>query len=82
MGPTCPSCGVIYEWTENELREHVMSPRVFFCHGCRAMFTLSADEVTEVQMHFRVILEQMERAERAEGEDYEMLAKRRREARE
>ena len=51
MGPKCPVCGAIYEWTEGEITEEVHCPKVYFCPNaeCRAMFVLSADEIKAVQ---------------------------------
>jgi hypothetical protein len=51
VGPKCPLCGAIYEWTEAEVIEDVMSPKVYFCPvaECRHMWVLAPDEIKEIQ---------------------------------
>jgi hypothetical protein len=58
MGPTCPHCGAIYEWTCGELEEHVTAPKVYFCQECRGLFVLSSEEIEELQERFRPALEE------------------------
>lgn len=53
MGPTCPHCQVIQEWTEAEITETVYSPRTYMCTSCYGVWTLDVDEVTAVQQHYR-----------------------------
>lgn len=51
MGPRCPKCGAVYEWTEGEITEEVMSPKVYFCTdiNCRHMWVLDADQIKDIQ---------------------------------
>lgn len=58
MGPQCPHCGAIYEWTCGELEEQVTSPKVYFCQECREMFILGPDEIVALQDRFRPALEE------------------------
>jgi hypothetical protein len=58
MGPTCPHCGAIYEWTCGELEEHVTAPKVYFCQECRGLFVLSSEEIEDLQARFRPALEE------------------------
>jgi predicted nucleic acid-binding Zn-ribbon protein len=58
MGPQCPSCGAIYEWTCGELEEQITSPKVYFCQECREMFILGPDEIMALQDRFRPALEE------------------------
>lgn len=58
MGPQCPHCGAIYEWTCGELEEQVTSPKVYFCQECREMFILGPDEIGALQDRFRPALEE------------------------
>jgi predicted nucleic acid-binding Zn-ribbon protein len=58
MGPQCPHCGAIYEWTCGELEEQVTAPKVYFCQDCRGLFILSPDEVEALQERFRPALEE------------------------
>lgn len=53
MGPKCPHCYALYEWTESEITEDVYSPKVYFCQGCMQLFTLTSEEITDLQEHFR-----------------------------
>lgn len=58
MGPQCPHCGAVYEWTCGELEEQVTSPKVYFCQECREMFILGPDEIVALQDRFRPALEE------------------------
>lgn len=53
MGPPCPHCGAIYEWTCGEIEELVTCPKIYFCGECRGMFILDAEEVTALQERYR-----------------------------
>jgi hypothetical protein len=53
MGPSCPECQAIYEWTAGELEELVTGPKVYFCGECRALFVLSPEEATSLQERLR-----------------------------
>lgn len=63
MGPQCPHCGAIYEWTCGELEEQVTAPKVYFCQECRELFILAPDEVGALQDRFRPVLEESAAAE-------------------
>lgn len=58
MGPQCPHCGAIYEWTCGELEEQVTAPKVYFCQECRELFILAPDDVIALQERFRPALEE------------------------
>lgn len=58
MGPQCPHCGAIYEWTCGELEEQVTAPKVYFCQDCRGLFILTPEEVEALQERFRPALEE------------------------
>lgn len=58
MGPQCPHCGAVYEWTCGELEEQVTAPKVYFCQDCRGLFILTPDEVEALQERFRPALEE------------------------
>jgi predicted nucleic acid-binding Zn-ribbon protein len=58
MGPQCPHCGAIYEWTCGELEEQVTAPKVYFCQECRGLFILAPEEVEALQERFRPALEE------------------------
>ena len=58
MGPQCPHCGAIYEWTCGELEEQVTSPKVYFCQEGREMFILGPDEIVALQDRVRPALEE------------------------
>lgn len=58
MGPQCPHCGAVYEWTCGELEEQVTAPKVYFCQECRGLFILAPDEVEALQDRFRPALEE------------------------
>lgn len=58
MGPQCPHCGAVYEWTCGELEEQVTAPKVYFCQDCRGLFILTPDEVEALQDRFRPALEE------------------------
>jgi hypothetical protein len=60
VGPACPCCGAIYEWTEGEIDEDVMFPKIYFCQKCRHMFVLSAEEITKIQVQCKPALEHLE----------------------
>lgn len=49
MGPKCPHCLAIYEWTEAEIQEPVFCPKVYFCSYCFQMFILDGEEITRLQ---------------------------------
>lgn len=53
MGPECPHCQVFYEWTEGEILEEVYTPKTYFCQYCHELFTLTAEQVTVVQLRYR-----------------------------
>lgn len=57
MGPHCPECGSLYEWTCGELEEHVHAPKIYFCSDCRAMFILPPEEVRALQEQLRPMLQ-------------------------
>lgn len=58
MGPQCPHCGAIYEWTCGELEEQVTAPKVYFCQECRELFILAPEEIAALQERFRPALEE------------------------
>ncbi len=58
MGPQCPHCGAIYEWTCGELEEQITAPKVYFCQECREMFILGPEEIMALQDRFRPALEE------------------------
>lgn len=60
MGPQCPHCGAVYEWTCGELEEQVTAPRIYFCQACRGMFVLAPDEVEALQRRFRPVLAEVD----------------------
>lgn len=62
MGPQCPHCGAVYEWTCGELEEQVTAPKVYFCQDCRGLFILTPDEIEVLQERFRPALEEADRA--------------------
>lgn len=66
MGPECPHCHAIYEWTCTEISEQVHSPRIYFCQDCRGMFILDPEEIAAIQERCRPTLEEWERQERSE----------------
>lgn len=66
MGPQCPHCGAIYEWTCGELEEQVTAPKVYFCQECRGLFILTPEEVEALQERFRPALEEAAAAEPVE----------------
>lgn len=63
MGPQCPHCGAVYEWTCGELEEQVTAPKVYFCQDCRGLFILTPEEIEVLQERFRPALEEADRAE-------------------
>lgn len=78
MGPQCPHCSAVYEWTCGELEEQVTAPKVYFCQECRGLFILSPDEVEALQERFRPALEEADRNEPvdepSEGDDDDVQA--------
>ena len=49
MGPECPHCKAIYEWTVGEIEEVVYCPKTYICSSCYGMFILSPEEIVEIQ---------------------------------
>lgn len=66
MGPQCPHCGAVYEWTCGELEEQVTAPKVYFCQDCRGLFILTPEEVEALQERFRPALEEANAPEEAD----------------
>lgn len=54
MGPTCPFCGALYEWTCGEFSEVYYFPRTYICASveCLQPFTLDVEELEEVKEKF------------------------------
>jgi predicted nucleic acid-binding Zn-ribbon protein len=69
MGPQCPHCGAVYEWTCGELEEQVTAPKVYFCQDCRGLFILAPEEIEALQERFRPALEEADRSEPCDGSD-------------
>lgn len=63
MGPQCPHCSAVYEWTCGELEEQVTAPKIYFCQECRGLFILAPEEIEALQERFRPALEEADRAE-------------------
>src|SRR5690606_6923055 len=72
MGPQCPHCGAVYEWTCGELEEQVTAPKVYFCQDCRGLFILTPEEVEALQERFRPALEEANAPEDADMGDVEL----------
>lgn len=54
MGPECPECGAIHEWTLSEVHEkQVLCPRYYTCPKCYALFSLDPDEIRALQRKIR-----------------------------
>lgn len=58
MGPQCPHCEAVYEWTVGELQEVVCGPKIYFCAECRGMFILTPEEIEALQTKFRPCLDE------------------------
>lgn len=72
MGPQCPHCGAVYEWTCGELEEQVTAPKVYFCQDCRGLFILTPEEVEALQERFRPALEEANSPDEADLGDLEL----------
>lgn len=50
-GAECPQCHKILEFTVGEVTEEIWAPRTYMCGemDCLTMFTLSIEEVKEIQ---------------------------------
>jgi hypothetical protein len=70
MGPQCPHCGAIYEWTCGELEEQITAPKVYFCQECRELFILAPDDVIALQERFRPALEESVNADAGDLGDF------------
>lgn len=57
MGPRCPVCGTMQEWTPYEMTEVVYAPQTYFCINmeCLEMFTLSIEQVECLQAQCRQV---------------------------
>jgi hypothetical protein len=71
VGPKCPKCGTIYEWTCGELQEVAYCPKTYFCQNesCREIYVLTAEEITNLQEQLRPQLQRYDEMDRHEDED-------------
>lgn len=71
MGPKCPKCGTIYEWTCGELQEVAYCPRTYFCQNesCREIYVLTVEEITALQEQLQPQLRHYDEMDRREDVD-------------
>ncbi len=69
MGPECPFCHKIYEWTVGELTEVVYSPRTYFCAKCYGIFTVDAETLAELQVKYAPNVQERWEDENREDEE-------------
>ena len=53
MGPKCPHCKQMVEWTGWEINEVVYAPKTYCCASCSKFFTVAIDVIEEIQKSAR-----------------------------
>lgn len=56
MGPRCPHCKSVHEWTRGEIEEFITAPKVYFCAECHELFVVSIEELEELQSKLKPLL--------------------------
>jgi len=53
MGPRCPFCSLMVEFTEWEMNEIIYAPKFYCCSSCLSFFCVEIDKLEAIQIAYK-----------------------------